>query len=1397
MEASLDLFSRILDSIKERVFEVIQLPGAITKQAKIVYRHLCPNCGGPNTDARLARGLPCPRCLPRIPGGKVTWRKIANLLKKNGRLASSFEDLVRLDSEAGELLRFFESAVGSPPWGAQRTWAKRLVRRDSFSIIAPTGVGKTTFGAAASLYYACRKGEKSYIVVPTTTLAANIGKKLQSMIESTRCGNVRLVLIHSKMKTREKREALEAFENGHFDILVTTAAFARKYVDKLSRVGFRIVFVDDVDAVLKSTRSVDAILKIVGFNDKDIEMGLELLRLQRMMANVISKIQRGREKPGEDEEKKRDEGKQQVAELRAMIDNLRKRLEEARKGAASLIVSSATGRPRGARVRLFRVLLDFEAGGRSDIGLRRVIDTYQEIEKPSSLEDQVVNLVRALGGGGLVFVPLDKGVEYAEELASRLKSAGVEAEAFHAKKPLTILDRFASGEIEVLVGVANYYGTLVRGLDLPERVRYAIFAGVPRHKFGSDIGDPHPSRLLRLLGVLAESPIEEVSREARHHMGRLRRIIRMLSPAALQTLAERVAEGRVESSFDRQIYEAFNFLRTTLSRQDVWSSLSKLDVGIVREGGKTYLLVPDPATYLQASGRTSRLYAGGITLGLSIVLVDYEPVMRGLMKRTSWMADIKWTKLEDLDLEAIIRKIDEDRERVRRVVRGMYKGVELVRTSLLVVESPNKARTIARFFGQPSIRILPGGTRVYEVATGDKILMITASGGHVFDLVIRSSDSDREVASLIPPENEIFGVLQYRNGGASYTPIYTTIKRCLECGHQFVDESSSCPRCGSTLIKNSADTISDIRRLAWEADEVYIGTDPDTEGEKIGWDVGLALKPYNSNIRRLEFHEVTKKAIQEALSSPREFNTNLVDAQVVRRVEDRWIGFTLSPLLWCDFWRNYYCPKVLEEVGERQRHIDKGNCSRYDAFYNLSAGRVQTPTLGWIVDRTLLFRKKIKEYRIVYDSQVLFTIRSDDESIPHSVVRYLKDRARHHQKTGIEPYLDIKVKVRNEEWASLPPQPPYTTDALLRDADRYLRIPPTDAMRLAQDLFEWGLITYHRTDSTRVSDKGIATAREWLSLKFGEHAENLFRPRRWGEGGAHEAIRPVRPLDVERLQILIEEGALEIAGVLTRRHLRLYDLIFRRFMASQMREAEALKITYRLEVPELDNYTVDIERLVAVGRPEDSSGVSKGFTLVWPFVRPQPPIIVGRESWIKASISSQTVPKAFPYTLGEVVEEMKRRGIGRPSTYAKIVETLDRRRYIMRLEGVRASSMIVATSRGIHVYKYLTEYLKDASPDFYGETFARILMRVPKLVSEERTRELERQMDLVEAGEKRRDEVIDTVFDEIGELALLLNIDDTKNYREVLRGNTWASSFTSCALRSPDMKRLAGEVAAR
>ncbi len=1240
---------------------------------KAVYLHACPNCGGPEDDERLLKGIPCSSCLPEAPGKKLSVEEIAEELRRLGRL-KQYKRLLELEKKYKEVESLFHRATGSRLWSAQRTWVKRALMGKSFSIIAPTGVGKTTFGILMALHFS-KQGKKSYIVVPTTPLVLQTESKAKSMAENTGL-KPSVLAIHSRLSRKQREEALERLVKGDFDILISTSRFLQARFEDVSRHSYSFIFVDDVDAVLKSSRSVDLLLKLLGFTDEDLSIGMEAvkarIRLARAMASAHSS--------------------EEIEEAQKEWSAIEQRLRAARRRVKSiLVVSSATGRPRGSRVKLFRELLGFEAGSRSEV-LRRIVDSYYKPGKDESVEEAAARLVQRLGTGGLVYVPVDKGIEYAEKLAEYLRSSGINAEAFHSKR-LKTLERFAEGEVDVLVGVAVYYGVMVRGLDLPHRIRYAVFAGVPRLKFSTEFEDPHPSNIYKALTILVEAAPEDLRHRLEIALVRVRRTLQRLSPAALQVIAERMRSGQPPASPAENVFhEALELVREALARRDVREALKTSgEIAVVEEDGRTYIMIPDIMTYIQASGRTSRLYAGGITRGLSIVIVDDERLLRGLIRRSRWiMEDAEWRDFRTLILEPILEEIDRDREKVRMILEGRIPGEvkDLIRTALFVVESPNKARTIAGFFGKPSIRRVGEMVKVYEVSTGDYMLLITASGGHVYDLVT-SLDNP-------PVTGEYFhGVVVSReNGDRVFIPIYNSIRRCLVCGHQFTDDTNRCPRCGSTLVRNSLENVETIRDLALEVDEILIGTDPDTEGEKIAWDLAVLLQPYTINVKRVEFHEVTRRAILEAIHNPRSLNTNLVEAQMLRRIEDRWIGFTLSPLLWYRFWP-MYC----------EIHVkDKERCRQPNR--NLSAGRVQTPVLGWIIDRYNEYKASIKKVFLIGTSDKRLFLEFTEDELPRGV--------------GPDDILrsPLRVKVAGIVEREVKPLPPFTTDAMLSEASARLRLGAEETMRLAQDLFEMGFITYHRTDSTRVSDAGIMVAREYLKERYGDLYTKYFAPRRWGEGGAHEAIRPTRPIDADRLVRLIEEGIIQPVRPLTRRHLALYRMIFERFIASQMKPG---RIKVQVVKVGLLGAEKTLENIVGIVEP--------GFLDIYtPFK------IVGTLESGEYKVDYVDVRKRALkplYSQGDVVRLMKERGIGRPSTYAKILQTLLKRHYV--LERGRLGKLI-PTLLGREVYSYLTEKS--------GE-------RIARLVSEERTAMLEKLMDLVENGERRYLDVLQELYNEI------------------------------------------------
>lgn len=1234
-----------------------------------IYVRACPNCGGPIDDNRLYKGLVCTKCLPISPEEITSRVELAKKLKRLGNL-KDYKKVIKIERELMKIERIFKKATGSSLWSSQRVWARRVLKGRSFSIVAPTGVGKTVFGMIIAIYFA-NKGFKSYIILPTTPLVLQVEERI---IEMSRNSGllIRVLAVHSKLSRSEYEGRLEKLSNGDFDILITTAHFLRSRIQLLLKNEYRFVFVDDVDAVLKSSKSIDAVLKVLGFTDEELELGMSLYRIKIRLAKVVSS--------GNEEE---------LITLQREYQKLSRRLRKVKRRIKSiLVVSSATGRPRGTRVKLFKELLGFETGSRSET-LRNIVDSFKIPKLP--LEEEVASIILKLGTGGLVFVPIDKGIEYAEKLAEVLRKSGIIAEAFHSKR-IKVLKEFADGNIDVLIGVATYYGVLTRGLDLPERVRYTIFAGVPRFKFSIHLEEPHPITIARILSLISEVAPEHMIKKLEILSMRIRKALQRLSPMAILMIYENLKSGRPpESLYEKLFYEALVTVRKALARTDILERLeSSGEIALVRENGKLYIMLPDVMTYIQASGRASRLYAGGITKAISVVIVDDIRLLKGLIRRSKWIIeDIDWRPLEEINLEKLIEDIDRDRRNVIKARKGEVGELKgLTKTALLIVESPNKARTIANFFGRPSVRIINDVLRVYEVSTGEYVLLITASGGHVYDLIAPPEPGkpplNLETIPGITEALEFHGVLKINN---AFIPIYSSIKRCLACGHQFTAEVNKCPRCGSKTIRDAHEVLEAIRELASEVDEVFIGTDPDTEGEKIGWDLMLFLKPYVDNIKRIEFHEVTRKAILRALKEAREFDRRLIEAQIVRRIEDRWIGFTLSPLLWYDFWPNY----CRERFGEDER------CKRPNM--NLSAGRVQTPVLGWIIERYKEHLKNITQIcRIDFKD---FSIElSGDECI------------------NIEPGKEALVKELGIEDIEVKPSPPFTTDTYLSEVSTRLKISTPEAMKIAQDLFEMGLITYHRTDSTRISEAGITVAREYLQEVYGDDYKKVFAPKPWGTGGAHEGIRPTRAIDSDRLKKLIEEGIITLPKPLTRRHLAVYDIIFRRFIASQMIPGK-IKIQ-KIKVI-IGKVIRSIERKIEVLEP--------GFLEIYMPFKIEKKIVPGVYEISNISIVKKSLTPL--YTQGDVVRLMKERGIGRPSTYAIILDRLLDRKYVSES---RKLKKLIPTQLGIKVYKYLSEKFSD-------------------IVSEERTAIIEKLMNEIELGLKDYQKILNEFYEEIKEIS--------------------------------------------
>jgi reverse gyrase len=1194
-----------------------------------------------------------------------------------------------------ELNNLFREITGFEMWGAQRVWARRLVRGKSFAVIAPTGSGKTTFGIVASIYTAINGG-KTLIVAPTSTLAYQLFQRAEAYSK----GKARIVAYNSLLTKKEKEEAIKRINDNDYDILIITNSFLSKHMDLLARNKYKLIFVDDVDSVLKaSSKNIDRLLVLLGVPKEAIDVALEAIKVSR---DTMQALRNGNE--------------DDLGELNRRMRSIAKTIEEMMKGRniGTLIVSGVLTRPRGtSRALLFREFLGFEVGGRAE-GLRNVIDLFMQ-PKTNLIED-AANLVKRLGGGGIIFIPTDADREIAKKIAEKLGEAGIKA-GIYLKPKKKLLLAFQEGELDVLIGLATSRSSLARGIDMPARIKYVIFVGVPKIMFRLNLAEFMPIKFLLFFSGIRQIAPDELKRRVDKMIARLRRISYLNQNQLSEILTKAQQNINELSGFQRYVaetaMESLKLADELLKVPAIIDNINKSEVNIQLRNGEFHIVLPDSTTYIQASGRTSRMYIGGVTHGLSIIIIDNPSVFTALQRDLKYRLDeAEFKDVEAYDVDAIMQVINEERREVAELLRSEEPKKEKLSTFksvLLVVESPTKARTIANFFGKPSRRIM-GGLNIYETNLGNMLLSIVATKGHMMELAPNAIEQE-----IMGRAKDYYGVLVT---DGKFIPIYSIIKRCPTCGKTYTDERDTCPYDGTQLV-TTMPVIDTLRDLAIDVDEVLIGTDPDSEGEKIAWDVYNMLRPFVSNIHRIEFHEVTKKAIIDAIANPRAVEPNMVKSQLVRRIEDRWIGFGLS--------------KYLQDRLNRK---------------NLSAGRVQTPVLGWIIRRHI-DNKYSKAMRLtvtlVNDEQETFIVPlNNDPSEAKAESKNLRGFKKNHDG------LKVNYSKIEEKEEIINPPPPYTTDTMLTDAANLLRLDVNTTMRLAQDLFESGLITYHRTDSTRVSAVGLSIAKEYIGNKFGEK-EYMGRTWTTSEEGAHECIRPTRPIDEEELHTLISTGILNIQ--LTNRHIQLYRLIFKRFMASQMRPATIKKAKYRVTLHNSNEIAnKELESVIDI--------VDPGFQLVLQSIRKREAIT--EADFEVKDVVTKTIRTIYPYREGDIIAEMKKKHIGRPSTYAKIIDTLLRRGYVTAIGNVK---YLVPKRLGILAYVCLTgdDYVREKLPPRREEDKKELEdtqikcgnnKELGKLVSEDRTRQLEEEMDNVEMGKIDYKEILTQLFNEMKELEL-------------------------------------------
>lgn len=494
---------------------------------------------------------------------------------------------------------------------------------------------------------------------------------------------------------------------------------------------------------------------------------------------------------------------------------------------------------------------------------------------------------------------------------------------------------------------------------------------------------------------------------------------------------------------------------------------------------------------------------------------------------------------------------------------------------LVIVESPAKVKTIKKFLGTN-----------YEV---------DASGGHVRDLPKSQMG--------IGPEND-------------FEPKYIT-------------------------IRGKGDVLARLRKEVKKADVIYLATDPDREGEAISWHLMKALKLdelKDKKVYRISFNEITKNAVKSSLKAPRQINMNLVDAQQTRRILDRMVGYSISPLLWAKVKRGLSAGRVqsvaLRMICDREEEI---NAFIPEEYWNLDA------------DLTDGHAKKplIAKFHGTADGKVAIHNKKELDQILKNLenAHYVVDEVKHGERTKKPPI-------------------PFTTSTMQQEASKVLNFSTQKTMRLAQQLYEGvevkghgtiALITYLRTDSTRVAEEADQAARAYIGQNYGEKYVSEGETAKKGGAKIQDAHEAIRPTDITLTPASVKDS-------LPRDQFRLYQLIWKRFTASRMEPAIYDTVSVKVKASDYEFHLsaskLSFDGFMSVYAEEDEKEQSNAL-----IGKLEP----GMELTLEKLDSSQhfTQPPAH-YTEASLVKALEEQGIGRPSTYAPTITTIIARRYVAK-----------------------------------------------------------------------------------------------------------------------------------
>lgn len=549
--------------------------------------------------------------------------------------------------------------------------------------------------------------------------------------------------------------------------------------------------------------------------------------------------------------------------------------------------------------------------------------------------------------------------------------------------------------------------------------------------------------------------------------------------------------------------------------------------------------------------------------------------------------------------------------------------------SLVIVESPAKARTINKYLGRDYV--------------------VKSSVGHIRDLPVSGS------GRAVDPKERAKAAAETRKLPAAKREKHKKerARRALFARMGIDPEEGWSAR--YEILPGKEKVVSELRQLAKSADTVYLATDLDREGEAIAWHLREVIGGDASRFKRVVFNEITKTAIQQAFEDPGELDLSRVNAQQARRFLDRVVGYMLSPLLWSKLARG------------------------------LSAGRVQSVAVRLIVERE-------REIR-AFEPEEFWEVHADTrtkarEALRLEVAKQAGETFRPTNREATEAALallraaDYEVVERKDKPTKTRPTAPFITSTLQQAASTRLGFSVKKTMMLAQRLYEAGHITYMRTDSTNLSSEAVGACRELIASRFGARylpEAPLSYSSKQGAQEAHEAIRPsdvrVRPGSIPGLE---------------RDQQRIYELIWRQFVACQMVPAEYLSTLITVRAGDFELKTrgriLVFEGYTAVQPPSGRSGDGDV---------PLPDVQVGERLELEQLDPRQHFTKPPPrYGEASLVKELEKRGIGRPSTYASIISTIQERGYV-RLESRRfhAEKMgEIVTERLVESFEELMDY---------------------------------------------------------------------------------------------------------